>query len=527
LAIPVISLFSRDRALAQSIGAVVAGMENLRLATGDTPAASCSRLQCHEPIALFLYHLVDDDGIDEAAQLLEAVVAAKRPVATIILCEHYRAEQALALLRLGAADCLARPFDLSRLGFLIDVLTVRARLVAPNPKSEIRNPKSEIRRPDAKGTPISHQSRSDFGFRNSDFGFGISPSDPIQALGEANPFLYNGGAGMDRLMEQVVRVAPQETTVLLTGATGTGKTRLASLIHELSPRRAEPFLSVQCGALSATLIESELFGHVRGAFTGADRDRAGKFADAGRGTVLLDEIDALAPAQQAKLLRAVEERVFEPVGSNKTMPIRARLIAATNRELEDAVRAGRFREDLYYRLNVVGFCLPPLRERAGVIPSMVRQFVTEFATRNARQVDGIAADVIPALQAYDWPGNVRELRNVIERAVALSPKTEIQLTDFPEAIGCLADPTPSAVHRGTVSKAPHGTLAQTKQHAEAARITAALTRNGNNRLRAAAELGISRMTLYKKLYRYGLMSPSGETAEIPETRVRSVEKDRS
>jgi two-component system response regulator HydG len=456
--------------------------------TGDTVTQACSRLQRHEPIALFLYHLAGEEGLEEAAHLLKAVVASKRPVATLILCEHYRAEQALALLRLGAAECLAHPLDLSRLGFLIDVLTVRARLV---------------------GRPAQ-------------------PSfDPIQGLGKANPFLYDGGAGMDRLMEQVLRVAPQETTVLLTGATGTGKTRLAGLMHELSPRRTEPFLVVQCGALSPTLIESELFGHVRGAFTGADRERAGKFTDAGRGTVLLDEIDALAPAQQAKFLRAVEERVFEPVGSNKSLPLRARLIAATNRVLEGEVTAGRFREDLYYRLNVVGFCLPPLRERAGVIPSMVRQFITEFATRNARHVHGIVPEAVPALQAYDWPGNVRELRNVIERAVALCPGPEIQISDLPEAIRCVAELPPSAVSAGPVVQVRRGTLAQTKEDAEAARITAALARNGNNRLRAAAELGISRMTLYKKLNRYGLMAPSCETAEMPETPVRSLRKDRT
>lgn len=477
MAVPAVSLLSRDPALVRSVEAVVAGVGNLRLVTGDTLAAACSRLQRHEPIALFVYHLPEGESIEEAARLLEAVVAAKRPVATLMLCERYRAEQTLALLRLGAADCLAQPFDLSRLGFLIDVLTVRARLA------------------DRRAEPAP---------------------DSVQALGEGNAFLYDGGAGMDRLMEQVVRVAPQETTVLLTGATGTGKTRLAGLIHELSPRRAEPFLVVQCGALSATLIESELFGHVRGAFTGADRAHAGKFADAGRGTVLLDEVDALAPAQQAKLLRAVEERVFEPVGSNRPQPLRARLIAATNRELEAEVTAGRFREDLYYRLNVVGFCLPPLRERAGVIPSMVRQFVAEFAARNGRQVHGIAAEAIPALQAYDWPGNVRELRNVLERAVALCPGTEIQLSDLPEPIQRLADSLPSAAPAAPASQAFPGTLAQTKEDAEAARITAALARHRNNRLRAAAELGISRMTLYKKLYRYGLMAPSAETAGGPD-----------
>ena len=482
---PAISLLSRDPALAESIRPIVASIQSLSLLTGDNLAEARARLLRHEPIALFLYHLAGDEDVKEAAELLETVAVAKRPAATLILYERFQAEQALALLRLGAADCLAQPFDLARLGFLIDVLTVRARL-APSPS--------------------------------------MPAAEQIQTVGVANPFLYDGSAGMDRLMEQVARVAPQETTVLLTGATGTGKTRLASLIHELSARRNEPFLAVQCGALSAALIESELFGHVRGAFTGADRERAGKFADAGGGTLLLDEIDALAPAQQAKLLRAVEARVFEPVGSNKTLPIRARLIAATNRELEAEVTAGRFREDLYYRLNVVGFCLPPLRERAGVIPSMVRQFITEFATRNRRHVVGIVAGAIPALQAYDWPGNVRELRNVIERAVALCPGMEIQLTDLPEAVQCLADTPAPADQRQSVVQDFQGTLAQTKEGAEAARITAALARNKNNRLRAAAELGISRMTLYKKLYRYGLIAPSSGTVDPVEIPVRSVRK---
>jgi DNA-binding NtrC family response regulator len=186
---------------------------------------------------------------------------------------------------------------------------------------------------------------------------------------------------------------------------------------------------------------------------------------------------------------------------------------------------GRFREDLYYRLNVVGFCLPPLRERAGVIPSMVRQFIAEFATRNNRRVHGFVAEALPAMQAYDWPGNVRELRNVIERAVALCPGAEIQLSDLPEAIRCLADAPTSVLQAGPVVHVSKGTLAQTKEDAEAARITAALARHGNNRLRAAAELGISRMTLYNKLYRYGLMAASCEPADMPETTVRSVRKD--
>jgi DNA-binding NtrC family response regulator len=480
---------SREPELARSIGAIVAGFENLQFIVGDGLATARGLLQRPDPIALFLYHLVGDEGMKEATQLLEALVAAKLPVAALILCEHYHAEQALALLRLGAADCMAQPFDLSRLSFLIDIMTVRARLAS------------------GRTEPTS---------------------DQVRALGgEASPFFYDEGAGMDLLMEQMVRLAPQETTVLLTGATGTGKTRLARLIHDLSPRCAEPFLVVQCGALSPTLIESELFGHVRGAFTGADRERAGKFTDAGRGTVLLDDIDALAPAQQAKLLLAVEERVFEPVGSNKPLPIRARLIAATNRDLEAEVKAGRFREDFYYRLSVAAFYLPPLCERLGLIPSIVRHFIARFAERNCRQVHGIATDAISALQAYDWPGNVRELRNVIERAVALCPGEEIRLSDLPERIQRRLDPASPAVPGRHGARVFQGTLAQTKEDAEAARISAALVRNRNNRLRAAAELGISRMTLYKKLNRYGLMASSCATADMANAPARSVPEDRS
>jgi two-component system response regulator HydG len=299
-------------------------------------------------------------------------------------------------------------------------------------------------------------------------------------------------------MAHVHLVAPQDTTLLLSGETGTGKTRLARFIHELSPRREQPFLVINCGALAANLMESEMFGHVRGAFTGAVRDRSGKFTDAGRGTLLLDEIDSLPPCLQAKLLRAVDDRVFEPVGSNQPLPVQARLIAASNRILEQEVEAGRFRADLYYRLNVVSFRLPPLRERPGVIPQLASGFLAEIAARNSRPVHSIAPEVLDALQRYRWPGNIRELRNIIERAVALCPGPEIQLTDLPEVIASAArwPSCPNLV--------PSSSLGSAKREIEAARITEALRKHRNNRLRAAADLGISRMTLYRKLRKYGL-----------------------
>jgi transcriptional regulator with PAS, ATPase and Fis domain len=308
---------------------------------------------------------------------------------------------------------------------------------------------------------------------------------------------------MEELMGQIRRVAAQETTVLLIGETGTGKTGLARLIHEISPRRAEPFLVVDCAALSAGVIESELFGHVKGAFTGADRDRAGKLAAAGTGTVLLDEVNALPLHLQAKLLRAVGERRFEPVGAVHPLPMRARLIAASNVSLEQEVAAGRFRSDLYYRLNVLGFCLPPLRERREAIVPMAQQFLEEFADRNGLKLSGFRPEVLEWLESYDWPGNVRELRNVVERMVALCEGPDVGLKDL------------NLMHRDT-SRKPRlipanreaVTLYQSREEAEIQRINEALHKHRNNRQRAAAELGISRMGLYKKLHKYGLIQPT-------------------
>jgi two-component system response regulator HydG len=290
------------------------------------------------------------------------------------------------------------------------------------------------------------------------------------------------------------------------GETGTGKTRLARLLHDLSPRRAAPFRVVNCGALAGDLIESEMFGHVKGAFTGADRERPGKFAEAGEGTLLLDEVDALPLSLQAKLLQAVEERVFEPVGSNKTYPIQARLLAASNRVLEREVEAGRFRADLYFRLNVVAFGIPPLRERRQEIARLATNFLNEFAERNARPVRALADEALAALHDYHWPGNIRELRNAIERAVALCPSSVIELADLPDAVRAGTLDRLADVLRGPASFPKRCSwLATARERGERDHIMAALQKAGNNRLRAAAVLGISRRTLYKKLHRYGLM----------------------
>jgi two-component system response regulator HydG len=458
-------LISSDPALDQTVRGVTQPIGGLRVAVVADADAACARLE-RDDAAVAVVHVTRESDAAGATRLLRQVTAAKKPLPVLVVAEQYVAEQALTLLRQGAVDYLSRPLDLSRLSYLLDMLTVRARYAEPQP------------------APAAEPA--------------------VECVDGAQPYLYLSPTGADPLMDQVQRIAPQDTTVLLTGETGTGKTRLARLIHELSPRRQKQFLVVNCGALSASLIESEMFGHLRGAFTGADRDRVGKFAQVGQGTLLLDDIDALPLDLQAKLLRTVEDRVFEPVGSNQPQPMQARLIAASNRALDQEAAAGRFRSDLFYRLNVVGFHLSPLRERRCLIQPLADQFVAEFAARNGRPVHGLAAAALRAMAEYNWPGNIRELRNVIERAVALCAGPEIRPEDLPEAIrSAAASALPGKTSRWDA--ADTGTLDQAKEDAEMMRITAALQRNNNNRLRAAAELGISRMTLYKKLHKYGLM----------------------
>jgi two-component system response regulator HydG len=353
---------------------------------------------------------------------------------------------------------------------------------------------------------------------------GAADSSASSAEARLTETLYELMPEMAELRDQVKRIVPQDVSLLLTGETGTGKTRLARLIHDLSPRRDEPFLIVDCGSLANNLIESEIFGHVRGAFTGADRQRSGKFAAAGRGTLVLDEINSLPLSLQSKLLRAVDERVFEAVGSNKPEALEARLIAITNTSLEAEVVAGRFRADLYYRINVVGFYLQPLHTRPGAIARLARKFLFEFADRNRPDVTGLAVEALTALEQYSWPGNVRELRNVMERAVALCHGPNVQVADLPETVrfGSAVGPAVGSAFGAGRFEPPPQAPAPTPWQAsvdrdknEIARIRFALEKHNNNRLRAAAELGISRMGLYKKLRKYGFTIKEPKEALCP------------
>ena len=305
------------------------------------------------------------------------------------------------------------------------------------------------------------------------------------------------------LAPQLDLAAAHDVTVLIEGETGTGKSHLAKLIHDSSARSQGRFLVVACGALSGNLIASEFFGHAKGAFTGADGPKVGKFAAAGQGTLLLDEIDTLALDQQANLLRVIETGEFEPVGSNETQKCQARIVAATNWNLIDAVERGTFRRDLYYRLHVVTFHLPPLRERAGDIGPLVRGMASKYAARFGKRLTGIDPAALRAAERYPWPGNIRQLENVVQQAVLTSRGESLTLADLPGLAKQGGADHPAA----TASS-----LAQNRETTERAVIVQALEKVAFSRTRAAALLGVSRVTLYKKMKKYGLLSKPGGLA---------------
>ena len=331
-----------------------------------------------------------------------------------------------------------------------------------------------------------------------------------------------GMIGASPAMQQVYdltrMVAPAPTTVLLTGETGTGKELVARAVHELSPRATGPFIRVNCGALSESLLESELFGHVKGAFTSANENRTGRFEAAHGGTIFLDEINSVSVTLQVKLLRVLQEHEFERVGDTRTQKVDCRVIAATNCDLLDEIETGEFREDLYYRLNVVPIYIPPLRERAEDIPELVTHFVTTYALAANRSVPNIAKDTLTAMQNYSWPGNVRELQNYAERALVLMRDGEFAPDLLPPHVRGLAPVRIGRARSGGADKAAEElvTLGLT-DYADSPKpyekimglverelLAQMLRRCQGVQIKAAEQLGINRNTLHKKVTEYGL-----------------------
>jgi len=313
---------------------------------------------------------------------------------------------------------------------------------------------------------------------------------------------------MQKIYRLIFKVARRRQPVLILGESGTGKELVARAIHEFSPWQAEPFVPVDCGALPPTLIESELFGHVKGAFTGAHQNRVGLLASAGRGTVFLDEIGEVPLEVQVKLLRALQEREVKAIGSNLSTGLEARILAATNRDLEEDVRKGAFRQDLFYRLNVVSVRVPPLRERKSDIPALVRYFIERHGEDGG--ITGISYEALTCLTRYDWPGNVRELENCIQHAIALGSGSLIQVRDIPARIANPSSQPEAASSEPAEAPRPVTPL----QNLERQAIVNALAETGGDRIRAAKLLGIGKTTIYRKLKEYGI-DPLGGVKEAP------------
>jgi len=385
-------------------------------------------------------------------EVLEAVRSTSPETAVVIITAYGTIETAVSAVKAGAADYLTKPLNLDDLLHRVHQVRERQRLVAEN--RELREALAERHRVEG---------------------------------------IIGDSGRMQEVLSLVRRVAPSDATVLIRGESGTGKELIARALHYASPRAAGPLVKVNCAALAESLLEAELFGHEKGAFTGAVASRKGRFELADGGSIFLDEIGDLPPHLQVKLLRVLQEREFERVGSSRPIKVDVRLLAATHRNLEALVREGRFREDLYYRINVVTIVLPPLRERREDLPPLIEHFLRAFAGKNGKTVRGLTREAREALLRYDYPGNIRELENLMERAVVLTRDDVIGVEDLPLT---LETPPPGGGEGAGLIAAVEGL--------ERRMIREALAKADGTQTRAAELLGISERVLRYKLRKYGL-----------------------
>ncbi len=429
------------------------GLEQLLKSWGFIADSAADAEQALEKVTTFRPAIVISDlvmpGMD-GLDLLRALNQQGADVTTLLLTAQGTVETAVEAMKEGAYDYLTKPIDLARLKVLLDKIVERLETLR-----EVKVLRRQLREHGTFGT------------------------------------LIGTGPEMRKTYQIIEQAAPTGASVLITGDSGTGKELVAQTIHQLSPRASFPFVAINCAAIPETLLESEIFGHEKGSFTGATDRRQGCFELADRGTLFLDEIGEMTPQTQVKLLRVLQERKFRRLGGRAEQSVDVRVIAATNVEPQEAVRTGKLREDLYYRLNVFSFRLPPLRERKEDLPLLVQAFINEFNARNQKSIAGVDQQTMRLIEQYNWPGNVRELRNVIERATIIAPGPLIEPKHLPSS---LSGEVPRA-QQPQVALAPGTTVAE----AERRLIMMTLEHTRDNKTRAAEILGISLKTLHNKL----------------------------